>query len=272
MFHSVVNKALSVSIVIPAYNEEDHLRACLLSIQQQTVQPAEVIVVDNNSTDATVSIAAEFPFARTVNEKQQGIFYARNAGFEAATSDIIGRIDADTVLPPDWVERVVAFYEDPPHQDHAFTGGAYFYNVPLRWLSSWVLDQVAFRMNRVLMGHYIVHGSNMAFPRKLWVAVRDQVCARTDIHEDLDLAIHLHRAGFPITYHSSLRVGLMMRRVFENAGDRWGNLRLWPQTLRVHGLRTWVLGYAGAMIVQAMSPLMYVLDVCRRIAQRITRP
>ncbi len=258
-----MNKALTLSIVIPAYNEEDHLRACLDAIAAQSVQPNEVIVVDNNSSDKTALIAREYKFVRVISEKRQGIFYARNAGFDAATSDIIGRIDADTILPLDWVGSILEFYDDPTHQDHAFTGGGYFYNVPLPLLSSWVLDQIAFRMNRLIMGHYILHGSNMALPKSLWVAIKDRVCERTDIHEDLDLAIHVHRQGFQVTYHPRVRVGIKMRRVFENPGERWGNLKLWPKTLKVHHLRGWVFGYAGAVLLNALTPILYVINLLR---------
>ncbi len=263
-----MNKALTLSIVIPAYNEENHLRACLDAIAAQTLAPQEVIVVDNNSHDKTAQIAAEYKFVRLISEKQQGIFYARNAGFDTARSDIIGRIDADTIIPPDWVGRIVEFYKDTTHQDHAFTGGGYFYNVPLPLLSSWLLDQIAFRMNRLIMGHYILHGSNMALPKKVWKAVKPSLCERTDIHEDLDIAIHLHRGGYPITYKPKVRVGIKLRRVFENPSERWGNLKLWPKTLRVHDLPGWVLGYAGAVLLHVLTPILYVINLLRPKSHR----
>src|SRR5688572_18255306 len=96
----------SVSIVIPAFNEESHLRECLESIARQTVQPFEVIVVDNNSTDATAIIAGSFPFATLITEKRQGVMYARDCGFDAACGEIIGRLDADSVIAANWVETV----------------------------------------------------------------------------------------------------------------------------------------------------------------------
>ena len=121
--------AFSLSIVIPAYNEENHLRACLDAIARQTVMPDEVIVVDNNSTDKTAEIAREYPFVKVLKEKRQGIVYARNRGFNAANSQFIGRIDSDTRLPRDWVGRVKCFYDDEKHLEEALTGGGYFYNV-----------------------------------------------------------------------------------------------------------------------------------------------
>src|SRR6266446_10756886 len=100
------NKSLTLTIVIPVFNEQDHLAACLRAIGVQTIRPDEVIVVDNNSTDDSAEIAQQFPFVRLVREKQQGVLFAKNKGFKSAKSDIIGRIDADTILPQRWVQHV----------------------------------------------------------------------------------------------------------------------------------------------------------------------
>jgi glycosyltransferase involved in cell wall biosynthesis len=104
---------LTVSLVIPAFNESRRIRACLESVASQTVMPDEVIVVDNGSTDDTATIAASFPFVSVIREHRQGVTYARTAGFDAAVSDIIGRTDTDSRLAPDWVERVLQDFADP---------------------------------------------------------------------------------------------------------------------------------------------------------------
>src|SRR4051812_42172740 len=101
---------MNVSIVIPVYNEADQLAACLQAIARQTVRPLEVIVVDNNSTDGTAAIAKRFPFVRLLTEKKQGVVHARNTGFKATRGGIIGRIDADTILPPTWVAQVQTIF------------------------------------------------------------------------------------------------------------------------------------------------------------------
>lgn len=264
----MTKKALTVSIIIPAYNEERHLKACLDSLARQTVMPLEVIVVDNNSTDKSAAIAGRYPFVRLVTESQQGIVYARTRGFNAARGDIIGRTDADTILPPDWVERVVAYYSKKEHLGHAYTGGCYFYNIRLPHFWGWIEGQIAFRLNRLLLGHYITFGSNMALPRKLWRQVKADTCARTDIHEDLDLAIHLHRQGVPITYNETLQVGMKMRRVRSERDQLMANLMLWPQTLRVHGLWTWVFGWIGAILVYCAWPIGPLMEWVARLFGR----
>ena len=104
---------LRVSLVIPVYNEESHLAACLDAIAAQTVQPFEVIVVDNNSTDQTVAIAQRYPFVRLLHEKRQGVVFARDRGFTAARGDVIGRTDGDSILAPDWVAEIHRIFANP---------------------------------------------------------------------------------------------------------------------------------------------------------------
>lgn len=243
-------KALTLSIVIPAYNEEYQLEACLDSIASQTVRPDEVIIVDNNSTDATVQIAKSYSFVKVISERQQGIIYARNKGFNAARSCIIGRIDADTILPVDWVERVKDFYADEEHDTHALTGGGYFYNVIMPRFNGWVQSQFAYRWNRFITGHYILWGSNMALPRDMWRSVRKGVCIDNALHEDLDLAMHLADLGYHVNYKANVRVGVKLKRVWENRDQMASYLNRWPQSLRVHGYSLWWLGTAGNLIIQ----------------------
>src|SRR4051812_30309792 len=103
---------MKVSIVIPVYNEAAHLGACLEAISRQTVQPHEVIVVDNNSTDASVVVAQGFDFVRLVHESKQGVIHARTNGVDAVTGDIIARIDADTIVDPTWVASIKKLFAE----------------------------------------------------------------------------------------------------------------------------------------------------------------
>lgn len=263
-----MNKMLTLTIVIPVYNEQDHLAACLDSIAAQTVIPTEVIVVDNNSTDQSAEIAGRYGFVRVVRERKAGVVYARNCGFNAVRSELIGRIDADTLLPPTWVADVLRAYGSS--QDFALTGGGYFYNIPWRWFNSWMHNQLAFRTNRFIMGHYIVWGSNMVLPRALWRRVRADICLRNDIHEDLDLAIHLHRRGVPISYQAGLEVGVKMRRVLADQHQLRENMDWWPRTLSVHGLRRAWLGRLGADFLYYGSSFVRLAENGRLMARRLS--
>lgn len=267
----MVEKAKSISIVIPAYNEENHLKTCLDAIQNQSVKPDEVIVVDNNSTDHTARVARGYAFVRLLAEKKQGVVFARDRGFNAAKSDIIGRIDADTVLPPNWVERVKKFYSNPANADRALTGGGYPNNLRLPRFWGWLQGQVAFRINRWLLGHYILFGSNMALPRAVWNETYPTVCDDTDVHEDLDLAIHVHRLGYKIVYRESLRVSGTARRLMSDRDQLWENVMLWPRTLRRHGIWTWIFGWFGAVLLYLFSPALIIVEYVARLIPHRSR-
>lgn len=255
----------SISIVIPAYNEQRHLAACLDSIARQSTQPQQVIVVDNNSTDKTRQIAERYSFVEVVAEPMQGIVHARNAGFNAATSDIIARIDADSYLPENWVAMISEYFS---RQDKmtALTGGVRFYNVRLSAMVSWAYNTLVFSFNKFLIGHPSLWGSNMAIPREVWLSVRSQVCTRTGIHEDLDLSMHLFAAGIPTVYDKKIIVQARLQpTVYTNRKQLWDYLQWWPRTLRVHHKKTWVLCWVvGAALMYAITPL---LGVSERVAR-----
>jgi glycosyltransferase involved in cell wall biosynthesis len=253
-------KPLALSLIIPAYNEQQHLKACLDSVAAQTKQPFEVIVVDNNSTDDTVKIAKSYPFVRVVKEKQQGIVYARDAGFNAAKGTIIGRIDSDSRLPIDWVETILNFYSDHKHENTALTGGGIFYNTPMPRLSRHILSLLAFRVNQVALGHHFLFGSNMAFPAHIWPKIKDKICIRTDIHEDIDIAVHMHEIGTKIAYKPRFLVGVKLRRVFQDHDKLWGTLMLWPKSLRIHNKWLWPTGFFGAVLLYVLTPLIYPIE------------
>lgn len=252
----------SLSIIIPAYNEEIHIKACLESVAAQTVSPDEVIVVDNGSSDSTARLARRFKFVKVIYESERGIAPARDAGFNAAKSDYLGRIDADTILPDDWVKRVKEFYANDGNKDAALTGGAVFRNIPHPQLASWLQAQLAFRMSRLALGHHILWGSNMVVPRHAWQKTRGSVCHSPVMHEDIDLAIHLHNKGFNIRYDPKLKVNAYLKRVYSGQDRLWFNLKWWPRTLKRHNKIGWPITLLAAACV-------YMLAVFARIFPQV---
>ena len=106
---------LKLSFVIPAYNEEACLAGCLASIIGRIGQAgadAEVIVVNNGSTDATRRIALSFPGVTVVDEPIKGLSRARQAGYSAAAGDLIANVDADNMLPEGWLEKVLGEFSE----------------------------------------------------------------------------------------------------------------------------------------------------------------
>jgi glycosyltransferase involved in cell wall biosynthesis len=187
-------KILTLSIIIPAYNEERYLKDCLNSIAAQTIMPDEVIVIDNNSTDKTAQIAQSFSFVKLLTESRQGVVYARDKGFNAAHSDIIGRINADSLLRSDWVARVK--YDFAHGQIAAVTGlgitrtipGINSFRTPLWSWAYYIVTEGYFRVR-------ILWGANMAISRKVWQKIRKDVWHDTFAHEDQDLSLLVAKYG-----------------------------------------------------------------------------
>ena len=261
-----LKKPLTLSIVIPVYNEQHHLKRCLDAIAVQSVMPDTVIVVDNNSTDKSASVAKKYPFVKVINEPTQGIVHARNTGFNAVKSDLIGRIDADTILPPDWVERVHYFYSKNENCKKALTGGGYFYNLRLPKLNGWLLSQLAYRLNWLLSRHYILWGSNMVLPMTVWLSTRSKTCTRQDIHEDVDLAIHTFQEGFDIVYDNKLLVGVKLKRVWSERASKRAHMNRWPRTFKVHGYKLWWFGTIGNIFLNVIcEPFFFVAEMVARL-------
>ncbi|MBM0237602.1 glycosyltransferase family 2 protein [Micromonospora sp. ATA32] len=94
------------SVVIPCFNEADYVAATIASLQAQRVEGGcEIIVVDNNCTDATVPIAENLG-ATVVTEHERGVCSARQRGAQASRGDIIVSADADTSYDPDWLDKI----------------------------------------------------------------------------------------------------------------------------------------------------------------------
>lgn len=109
---------MKLSIIIPAYNEEKYLPATLDAIDAaKSGLDAEVIVVDNRSTDATRDIAGKRG-AIVIHEHEHNIGKVRNTGAESASGDVLVFIDADSIVRPGIFEKIVEAMSD----DRCFGG------------------------------------------------------------------------------------------------------------------------------------------------------
>ena len=96
-------RSVPISVVIPAYNSELYIRETLASINGQTLSVDEIIVVDNNCTDATAAIAREMG-ATIIKETKQNIAASRNAGIRASRNDWIALLDHDDLWAADKIK------------------------------------------------------------------------------------------------------------------------------------------------------------------------
>ncbi len=96
----------SVTVIVPAFNAEPFLAGAVASALAQTLPPAEVLVVDDGSSDRTAEIAAAFPPpVRCLRQANQGLPGARNTGIAAAQGEWLALLDADDAWPPDHLEQ-----------------------------------------------------------------------------------------------------------------------------------------------------------------------
>ncbi len=100
-----------ISVIVPVYNTEKYLRACLESIIDQTFREYEIILVDDGSTDSSGSICDEYSsrysFISVIHKENGGIASARKAGIEKAAGKYISYIDSDDSIDPDMYENMM---------------------------------------------------------------------------------------------------------------------------------------------------------------------
>lgn len=203
--------ATRVSVVVPVKDDADHLARLLVSLARQSRIADEIVVVDNASSDDSAAVAWA-AHATVVRCDAPGIPAAAARGYDAATGDVILRLDADCVPADDWIERMVATLV-ADETLAAISGGADFVDGPraLRkplaalYLGTYVV------LTSAALGHPPLFGSNVAMRRDAWRAVSASVHRRdAELHDDLDLAFHLgerHR----IRWVRPARMGMSMR-------------------------------------------------------------
>ncbi|MDR1680777.1 MAG: glycosyltransferase [Prevotellaceae bacterium] len=144
-----MNESLKLSVVICTYNRSDCILDALHSLVRQTLprNRFEVLLINNNSADATESLCKNFAQQtpafnyRYIVETRQGLSHARNRGIAEAAGDVIVFMDDDAVAEPDYLEKMVAFFEQTPGA--AACGGRIyprFESRRPRWMSHFLLS------------------------------------------------------------------------------------------------------------------------------------
>lgn len=102
------------SIIIPTLNEENCLPVLLENLKRQSARDLEILVVDGQSTDKTTLIAKSFPKTKVIVSPKRNVGFQRNLGAEKAIGNWLIFIDADTQLPPDFLEEIKRQLADKP--------------------------------------------------------------------------------------------------------------------------------------------------------------
>jgi glycosyltransferase involved in cell wall biosynthesis len=211
-----VEGTVAVSVIVCTYNRCEKLARSLDAIAAAAIEsemPVELIVVDNNSHDATEAVVDAFARVspipvRRVAEPRQGLSYARNRGIVEARGEIIAFTDDDCIVDPDWIAAVAKEFEAAP--EVMIVGGRVDLHTPedkpvtIRPLG----ERVRYASADQIYGHII--GCNMTLRRRLverigWFdpALGDRYGVTAD---DIDFTYRALRAGAGVVFTPDARV------------------------------------------------------------------
>ncbi|HUW79907.1 MAG TPA: glycosyltransferase family 2 protein [Acidocella sp.] len=197
---------MKISFVVPAYNEQVLLTRSLTAIRDEILRAgqvlgkdAEIIVVNNASTDSTREVAEAIEGVVVVDEPRKGLVQARWCGFEASTGDLIANIDADTVIPPGWLAEVMRQFERGKTLV-ALSGPYTYYGVPAKVNmvvgAYYRLAYTAYIFNRfVLNAGSMLQGGNFIVKRSAMLKLGSPDLRFSFYGEDTDMARRLSKVG-----------------------------------------------------------------------------
>lgn len=213
---------MKFSIIIPALNEALWIEATLHAVLQQDYSDFEVLVVNNNSTDATAEVVTrvaekdsriQLLFCPTV-----GVLAARNFGFEAATGDIIVQLDADNIPSKNWLSNAQKHFEDK--KIVALVGGYDYYDGGSAFRIFAMMSQYVF----LTLGNYYVQkrkfgalmiGGNAFIRIEALQETGGYNKSHTFYSDDLVTATQVATKG-KVTFFSDLTVRSSARRYKQN--------------------------------------------------------
>ena len=110
----------SISVIVPVYNGAEFLRRCLEALAGSTLEPMEIIVVDDCSTDNSVDVCHERNIRVLSTPRNSGPAVARNLGAQVALGDVLLFVDADVLVKPETVGQMANRFEKHPEVSAVF--------------------------------------------------------------------------------------------------------------------------------------------------------
>lgn len=186
----------TISVIIPAYNEEKYIGATLKSVVDNAPENLlEIIVVNNACTDSTAQIASAFPKVRVVNESNKGLTRARQAGLVAAQGELLAYVDADSLVSKDWFNDLnKQFTKDP---QLIFLSGPYiYYDTPAwqQWCVKWLYYGTLARLIYFFTG-YMASGGNFTVKKEALLQIGGFNTKIEFYGEDTDIVKRLSAVG-----------------------------------------------------------------------------
>ena len=202
---------MKISVVIPTYNEEEHIGECLQALMNGSEKPFEVIVSDGMSTDRTVEIAGQYGCVIVKNRKRHAAG-GRNAGIKRAKGDVIAFIDADCIPDHNWLREIhKAFEEDqidglgtyiePAKTDNIYE--EFWSHLSLQILMSYG-EEPYYVTDQQLNTAFIT--ASCAYKRSLLYKIKGFSNYFANNAEDIDLCWRALKAGARLKYVPSARI------------------------------------------------------------------
>lgn len=161
---------IHISIVVPIHNSERYIADCVKSLlsQEYPAENYEIIMVDNNSIDASAEIVRRYPRVKLVSEDKQGAYAARNRGLRDAMGGIIAFTDSDCVPSSDWLKEIELAMSDPAVGiavgSHGLDRNSFF----LSMLEDYENEKNNYIFNSEIKDLYYGYTRNMAIRKKLF--------------------------------------------------------------------------------------------------------
>lgn len=234
----------TVSVIIPFLNEEAHLALCLEAVLAQTYPPArmEILLTDGGSTDRSRQIAEEFGRRdgriRVLENPQRNAAGGMNVGLDAAGGDIILRVDAHTLIAPDYAARCIGWLAQKPEIGDA--GGPFDaigetvvgQAIALALRSPFSMGGSPFRyatrprgVDTVYLGAYRRHDLTRV----------GRFDATLGANEDYEFNYRLRRAGWVIWCDPDVRSQTFARRSWGALGQQYLRYGFWKaRVIRLH--------------------------------------
>ncbi len=258
---------LSVSVIIPVYNDGERLRSCLQALAQQTYPTDcyEVIVVDNGS-DARANIQGivqQFEGTIAEYESKPGSYAARNKGISLAKGEIIAFTDADCIPAPDWIEQGVAHLQETVNC--GLVGG----NIEIFWRDSNNPSTVelyesilAFRQQDCIEKHHYSVTANLF----TWTKIIEQVGffnSQLKSNGDIEWGKRIYAEGYTQVYAEDVVVKhpavytfeQLRKKVIRHAGGNY-DLRHQPEYSWLQ--QNWL--FIKAIAFNLMPPIFFAIN------------
>ena len=161
---------INVSVIVPFYNSERYIKRCIEGLLQQSYprEQYEILMIDNNSTDASAEMVRHYPSIRLLAEPKQGAYAARNRGLQEAKGEVMAFIDADCVPAHDWLHEIMMEMEQP--DIHIVLGQSEFFGDShvLSMFAAYEDEKHHYVFNSRKKELYYGHTNNMAVKKRLF--------------------------------------------------------------------------------------------------------